>query len=194
MMIAGLTGSFGSGKSTVLQYFSRKNWRLFDADKFCHDLYFDPEIAAKTLALFGDGVMQNGVISRREIAGRVFGDPEALRQLNDLIIPAFEKGLKQFVFDCRANADNAVAEIPLLYEGGYEELFDAVLCVWAPPGVRQKRLESCRNFSAEEFSAREQHQMAADKKLERADFAVINSGKAEDLYRQLDELLSFWQR
>ena len=60
--------------------------------------------------------------------------------------------------------------------------------------VRKKRLAAYRNFSAEEFESREQHQLSADKKLEQADFAVINCGEANELYRQLDELLRFWQK
>jgi dephospho-CoA kinase len=119
---------------------------------------------------------------------------EALKQLNALIIPAFEQGLKDFIAECRKNDLCGVAEIPLLFEKGYQDLFDTVLCVWSPVEVRKKRLAAYRNFSAEEFESREQHQLSADKKLEQADFAVINCGEANELYRQLDELLRFWQK
>ena len=92
--------------------------------------------------------------------------------------------IHQAINECREKKQNGAFELPLLYEAGFENCFDNVLAVWIPADLRKKRLLG-RNFSPDEVDRRDRMQMPPDEKLERADFGVINSGTADELFAQL---------
>ena len=191
-MILGVTGSIGCGKSTVLGLFAAAKWRTIDADSVCRHLYDDPagEFAAACREHWGDAFFTDGAFDRAKIAAVVFRDPEALRRLTGLIYPHLERKLDEFIAAARRDGVNAAVEVPLLYESGMEKRFEAVLTVWAPEALRHERLRKFRHFDEAEIRRREARQMAADEKLERADYALINSGSAADLEAQFKSLLS----
>ena len=192
-MVIGITGSFGGGKSTVLKLFADRNWRIFDADKICHELYRRPDLAAQLKAEFGAEIFTAaGELDRAALGKIVFAENTALAKLDRLAMPYFEAQLTEFVARCRAENADAAAEIPLLFEGNYQDRFDATLTVWSKPAIRRERLRQYRHFSAEEFARREARQLSADRKLELADFALVNDGSAAELAWQLDELLRQW--
>ena len=114
------------------------------------------------------------------------------KQTNERILEYAEKN--NFNTICLTNhfwdeKINGAFEIPLLYEAGFEKYFDAVLAVWVPQQLSRKRLYG-RNFSDEEITRRTQMQLDADIKLEKADFAVINTGNPDDMTSQLDKLFA----
>lgn len=192
-MVIGITGSFGGGKSTVLKLFADRNWRIFDADKICHELYRQPDLSAALKAEFGAEIFTDaGELDRAALGKIVFAEDTALTRLNRLVMPMFDDKLTEFIARCRADNAAAAAEIPLLFEGDYQDRFDATLTVWSQPEIRRERLRKHRHFSAEEFARREARQLSADRKLELADFALINNGDAAELAAQLDELLDLW--
>ncbi len=191
-MILGITGSFGSGKSSLRAWFTRAGWQTFDADEFCRDLYrkADPEFAGELKRLWGrEFRLPDGTIDRKAVADQVFGAPEELKRLTDLIYPRLERAMDRTIAQWRAQGDNGAMEVPLLYENNMADRFDAVLTVWAEPAVRLERLRSKRRFSEEDFRRREALQMAPDKKLELADFALVNNGSEAEFQRQFEELL-----
>ena len=191
-MILGVTGPIGCGKSTVLELFGKAAWRTTDADTVCRDLYDDPagDFAAACRARWGDAFFRDGRFDRAAIAKIVFADPAELRRLTELIYPHLERVLDEFTRRARQDGANAAVEVPLLFENGMEKRFDAVLTVWAPAELRHERLRKYRNFDDAEIRRREALQMDADEKLERADYALINSGSAADLEAEFEELLS----
>ena len=85
---------------------------------------------------------------------------------------------------------NAVCEIPLLFEKNYGKYFDAVIGIWTPESVRHQRLANFRKMSSEDISRREKNQFSAEKKIELADFCIVNDGTLDDVARQIDELLN----
>ena len=191
-MILGLTGSFGGGKSTVLSYFQTHNWHTFDADAACHKLYEsgNPALTDKVKELFGqDAVDENSKINRQKIADGAFKAPEKLKELTSVLYPLLNEELNRQIADCRRNGIDGVFELPLLYEANYQKCFDAVLTIWCAPDLRCKRLRK-RNFSRKDMLERDARQLAPELKLECADFAVINNGSREMLFRQLDELVA----
>ena len=191
-MILGVTGPIGCGKSTVLELFGSAAWRTADADAICRKLYDDPagEFAAACRERWGEAFFTDGAFDRAKIAQVVFRDPEALKQLTGLIYPHLERELDGFIAAARRDGVDAAVEVPLLYENGMEKRFDAVLTVWAPAELRHERLRKFRGFDDAEIRRREARQMAADEKLERADYALINSGSAADLEAEFEYLLS----
>lgn len=190
-MILGVTGSIGCGKSTVLDLFGRASWRTADADAICRELYDDPdgEFAAACRRRWGEAFFRDGRFDRAAIAQVVFSDPEELRRLTELIYPHLERVLDEFSLRTRRAGANAAIEVPLLYENGMERRFDAVLTVWAPARLRHERLRKYRSFDDAEIRRREALQMDPDEKLERADYALINSGSAADLAAEFEKLL-----
>ena len=190
-MILGVTGSIGCGKSTVLDLFGRASWRTADADAICRSLYDDPagEFAAACRRNWGEAFFRDGRFDRAAVARVVFHDPAELKRLTALIYPHLERKLDEFTLRARRDGANAAVEVPLLYENGMEKRFDAVLTVWAPREVRHARLREFRHFDEPEILRREKLQLDADEKLERADYALVNSGDAASLEKQFSRLL-----
>ena len=190
-MILGITGSIGCGKSTVLKLFRGAAWRTADADGICRKLYDDPAgaFADACRAEWGEAFFTCGAFDRAKIAQVVFNAPAELEKLTKLIYPHLGRELDNFVAAAREAGENAAVEVPLLYEKGMSGRFDAVLTVWAPREVRHARLREFRNFDEAEILRREKLQMDADEKLERADYALVNSGDAGMLKAQFDRLL-----
>ena len=191
-MILGLTGAFGGGKSTVLDYFRKHKWHSFDADAACHAIYEsgNPVLTDKVITLFGkDAVSSDGKVNRQVIAQSAFKNPEKMQALTQTVYPLLNEELEKQIAWCRENRINGIFELPLLYEGSYQKFFDAVLAIWSDPELRCERLKN-RHYTREDMLKRDARQLAPELKLEYADFAVVNNGTTEMLYAQLDELIA----
>lgn len=192
-MILGITGSFGAGKSTVREEFSALDWHYFDADEVCHLIYAssEGEFFNRITGVWGKEILSpQGSIDRKKLAEKVFGNPQELKMLTDILYPELERRLVQEIGYCRKNNISGAFEIPLLFENGYGKFFDAVLTVWGSPEVRHKRLREMRHFSDGEIRRREAQQLPSDEKLEKADFALVNNGSKELLKKQILELVN----
>lgn len=190
-MLLGLTGVFGCGKSTLIDFFVAAGWRVFDADACCHSFYKqrDYRLMSQITERWGMTVFDDfGIVDRKKIACLVFDDDEELAFLEGAILPLLHENLEREIEFCRNNNVSGVFEIPKLFEGGYEVYFDAVLGIWAPHNLRIERLKN-RGYSPEEIAKRDAKQLAADCKLERADYALINSGTIDELRQQFNELI-----
>ena len=113
-------------------------------------------------------------------------------RLTAALSPALTRRLHAEIAECRKRGQSGAFELPLLYEAGFEGGFDAILAVWAPETLRRQRLYG-RHFDDAEIDRRSRMQLGADCKLEKADYAVINSGTLADLDSQLDKLMQNWQ-
>lgn len=186
-MILGITGGFGSGKSSVLRFFASRSWFVMDADSVCRSFYEnkEPELMDCLRDNFGSGIFDtNGFADRRKLGEILFRAPEKMDLITRVIYPMLTEKIHQAINECREKKQNGAFELPLLYEAGFENCFDKVLAVWIPADLRKKRLLG-RNFSPDEVDRRDRMQMPPDEKLERADFGVINSGTADELFAQL---------
>ena len=187
-MILGVTGSFGCGKSSALAFFRDRNWRCFDADSVCKELYeTDGELRREVIGRWKCGDAAGKVVFS-QLSRAVFDDPAELEALCAMVYPRLGRRLDGFIAAARDAGADCACELPLLYEGNFEGKFDAVLVIWAPEKLRRERLTKFRGFDEAEFARREARQLPADAKLERADFAVVNSGSREELERQLARL------
>ena len=192
IMILGVTGAFGCGKSAVLSAFAARGWHTADADCLCHELYADPDSASvkKFAERWGTEILTpDGRVDRRRLAAIVFSDIVELEYLTGILYPELSRKLDTLIGECRRDGVNGVFEIPLLYEAGFERMFDRIVAVWAAPAIRYARLREQRNFSEAEVRRREARQLVADAKMERADYALINNGSRSELEMQTDRLL-----
>ena len=168
-----ITGGIGAGKSEALEAFARHGAATTSSDRIVHRLLRDDEpVHAALREHWGDRVFGPDGADRAAIAEIVFADPGELAWLEALLHP---RVVREYVaWQEQQTAGVAVIEVPLLYETGGEERFDAVVVVTAPREIRAER-------SRVRADAREQRLIPDEEKVRRADFAFVNDGALEEL-------------
>jgi dephospho-CoA kinase len=174
MIVLGLTGSIGMGKSTAALMLRRLGVRLFDADAVVHKLLASGGAAVAAVEVLFPGVRdETGGIDRRRVGQRVFGDPAALRRLEAILHPMVRRAEGHFVRQARARRESLVVlDIPLLYETGAPERCDYVLVVSAPARVQRERVMRRPGMTESRFASILRAQMPDREKRRRADFVV----------------------
>lgn len=187
MLAVGITGGFGSGKSTVTAMFQKLGAKCIDADAIAHEL-MEPgtELFKRVVATFGDEILdEGGKIDRRRLSLLIFspqGD-EKLRRLNTITHPKIVKVLKERMV---REKGMVVVDAPLLLEVGLEKIMDKVVVVWASDELRIERLKKHRGLSEEEIRQRFSSQMALEEKLKFADYVVKNDGALAETSKQVE--------
>jgi dephospho-CoA kinase len=182
VLVIGLTGSIGMGKSTTARFFAEAGVPVHDADMAVHRLYAG-DVAALIEAEF-PGVSNADGIERDKLARRVLGDPEALRRLEGIIHPLVRREEVRFLDEAeRAGAPVAVLDIPLLFETGADRRVDAVVVVTAPADVQRERAFRRAGMTEQKFEALLAKQMPDAEKRRRADF-VVDTSKGFDFARE----------
>ena len=183
MIILGLTGSIGMGKSTTAAMFKQACIPVYDADAAVHEIYAPGGAAVGPLSeRFGD-ILKDGGVDRAALRAKVVNNPDAMRDLEAIVHPLV--GLSQMNFRQQAlesDALFAVLDIPLLYETGGDARCDYVAVVTAPASVQRERVLARGEMSEEQFEQIKAKQMADAEKRARADF-VINTSFGFDFAR-----------
>ena len=188
MIVAGLTGSIGMGKSTVAAYLRDQGIPVLDADKIVHDLYAG-EAVPLIEAVF-PGTSRDGVVDRAALAAKVVASPAELKKLEAIIHPRVRAAEWGFLLDEHdGGSDIAVLEIPLLFETAPRNLFDAIIVVSAAPGIQRGRLMARPGMTDEKLDALIARQLPDAYKRAKADFVVDTNVPLEDTYRQIDAVL-----
>jgi dephospho-CoA kinase len=189
MLVLGLTGSIGMGKSTTARFFAEEGVPVLDADAVVHALY-DGEAVAAIEAAF-PGASKDGRIDREELSRRVVGDPAALKRLESIVHPLVRAAQARFLADAeRSGAPVAVLDVPLLFETGGDQRVDAVVVVSAPADVQRARTLDRAGMTAEKFDALMQKQMPDAEKRRRADFIVDTSQSFDSARAQVRAILA----
>jgi dephospho-CoA kinase len=174
MLILGLTGSLGMGKSTTARFFAEEGVPVHDADAVVHRLY-DGEAAAAIEAAF-PGTTAGGKVDRDKLAARVLGDSAALKRLEAIVHPLVQEAERRLLAEAESRGEKvAVLDIPLLFETGGEERVDAVVVVSAPPDVQRSRALERPGMTVDKLDAILAKQIPDDEKRRRADFVVDTS-------------------
>ena len=189
MIVLGLTGSVGMGKSTTAQMFAEEGVPVFDADAAVHRLYAGE--AAPLIEAEFPGTTKNGVVDREKLSAQVVGRPEALARLERLIHPLVGKLRAKFMADAENSGAKAVLlDIPLLFETGDPSQFHAVIVVSAPAAMQRERVLARPGMTPEKFEAILKRQMPDSEKRARADF-VIDTGRGLEFARnQIKDVLA----
>jgi dephospho-CoA kinase len=188
MVVIGLTGSLGMGKSTALRFFAEAGVPVYDADETVHQLYAG-EAAAAIEAAFPGTTGEHGV-DRARLAQAVLGDPAALSRLEAIVHPLVRREEQRFLETARnAGARIAVLDIPLLFETGGDARVDAVVVVSAPPEMQRARALERPGMTEEKFQALLAKQMPDAEKRRRADFVVDSSGGHDYARAQVHAIL-----
>jgi dephospho-CoA kinase len=174
MIILGLTGSIGMGKSTTAKLFVEAGAPVYDADATVHSLY-EGEAAPAIEAAF-PGTTVGGKVDRTRLSAQVVHDPAAMRRLEQIVHPMLGASRQKFLDEAeRSGAPVAVVDVPLLFETGGEKRVDAVVVVTTTPDIQRERILARDNMTAEKLEAILARQLPDAEKRKRADFVVDTS-------------------
>ena len=189
MLKVGLTGSIGTGKSTVLKLFNQLGAYTVDVDKIVHQLYKRKDIQEKVKKEFGDVFNEDGSLNRKKVAKIIFNNPEKKKVLENIIHPEVRREVKKFIQNIEKKDKNpiVIVEVPLLIETGQYKEYDKVIVVYSPKDLQLKRLLN-KGYSREEALRRINLQMDIEEKLKFADFIIKNISSIEDLKKQVEEV------
>lgn len=192
--IYGLTGGIASGKSTVLNLFRQNKFIVYDADYVAREVVKLGTIGlAQITEQFGSGVLlADGTLNRKKLSSIVFSDQTQLEKLNQITRPLIKKEILQTVSDVKKSTqpDISIFEIPLLFEGNYQNYFDGVISLYVQPQIQLHRLMQRNGISKKVALEQINSQMSMDEKKRRADFVIDNSGDMNHLQNEFDKLVS----
>lgn len=174
MIVLGLTGSVGMGKSATAKMFREEGVPVFDADAAVHRLYESK--AAPPIETAFPGTTLSGRVDRERLSAKVVGNADALKKLESIVHPLVREERREFLAQAKASgAKVALLDIPLLFETESSEAVDKVVVVSAPAEVQRKRVLAREGMTEEKFKAILARQMPDAEKRRRADFVVDTS-------------------
>ena len=193
MILVGLTGCIGSGKSTVSVLLADKGARIIDGDKIARELQEPGTPAlARLVETFGDILNPDGTLDRARLAGKVFGDAEQLAQLNAIMRPAIRDEIETRIARVHDTDEIVVLDMPLLVENPRKDLA-AVIVVDVLPETAIERLVRYRGMSESDARARLAAQASRDERLAAADYVIDNEGAPEELEDQVSRVWEWIQ-
>ena len=196
MLVVGLTGGIGSGKSTVSALLAAKGAVILDADEAVRDqqrpgtAVFDAMVER-----FGPGIVAaDGTLDRAAVADIVFADPEALADLNAIVHPAVGAEIARRMEELSGTDAVVVLDVPLLVEASRGYPLDGLIVVDVDPDIAVERLVMQRGMSEEDARSRMSRQASREERQARADVVIDNRGTIGDLTRQVDAVWDWIER
>jgi dephospho-CoA kinase len=173
MMIVGLTGGIGSGKTTVAKFFKDYGIPVYIADEEAKKLMARSKVIKRKLVqLFGEKVYVNNTLNKPFIANIIFNDKSYLQKMNAIIHPRVARHFEKWVV--KQNSPYVIKEVAILFENGGYKNCDAVITVTAPKEIRVKRLLNRDNTTLEKIEAIMKNQWTDEQKLELSDYSIEN--------------------
>jgi len=191
MIVVGLTGSIGMGKSATAAMFAEAGAPVYDADAEVRRLYAPGGGAVAKVEAAFPGVVVDGAVDRGRLGERVLGDPEALARLNGIVHPLMGEARAEFFRAAReGGAEVVVLDIPLLFETGGERNVDKVVVVSAPEALQRERVLARPGVTAAKLAAILAAQTPDAEKRARADFVVDTSQGFDHAREQVKAILA----
>lgn len=195
MLIIGITGGIGTGKTTVAKMFARRGAIVLDADLTAHRLIEPRRIAwRKIIVSFGKDILnRNGTVNRKLLADKVFADRRSLKKLCDIIHPLVYKEIKKVIGSIKRRGPAAVIvlDVPLLLESGKKSMVDVLIVVKCSRSKQVKRARKKLGLTHSQFLQRLKSQMQLRDKIRAADFVIDNSGSIGSTEKQA---MDIWER
>ena len=189
MIVLGLTGSIGMGKSAVAKMFADEGVPVFDADAAVHRLQGPEGALVDEIEAHFPGATGPEGVNRGALAERVLGEPDALRRLEALVHPAVAREREAFIA-AHSNAPLVLLDIPLLFEAGGSAQVDRIAVVSAPADVQRERVLARPGMTAEKFERILARQLPDSEKRARADFVIPTGGPIEETRRAVRRILA----
>lgn len=188
MLVIGLTGSIGMGKSTAAKRFRENGIAVFDADAEVHRLY--EGVAVPLIEAEFPGITASGRVDRDRLAALLAGDKAAIKRLEAIVHPLVREAREKFLLEQKkAGAELAVLEIPLLFETGSQGDVDVTIVVTAPATTQRKRVLARPGMTAKRLETILGNQMPDAEKRKLADYVVDTRGEIEETQAEVDRLI-----
>jgi len=188
MIILGLTGSIGMGKTTASNMFAEAGVPVYSADAAVHQLYSGR--AAPLIEAAFPGTVANGIVDREKLSAEVIGKPDALKKLESIVHPLVREEEEAFLREAEAQgAAIALVDIPLLFETGGEKRVDRIVVVSAPADIQRVRVLARPGMTEEKLDAILARQTPDAEKRARADFVLDTSGSFDNLRQQITAVI-----
>ncbi|MGD0847365.1 dephospho-CoA kinase [Bradyrhizobium sp.] len=189
MIILGLTGSIGMGKSTTAKLFAEAGVPVYDADAAVHRLYEGEAVPAIEAAF--PGTTADGKVDRTRLSAQVVHDAAAIKRLEQIVHPMLGASRQKFLDDAeQSGAPVAVVDVPLLFETGGEKRVDAVVVVTTTPEIQRQRILARDNMTPEKLDAILARQLPDAEKRQRADFVVDTSHGLDPVRARIRDILA----
>jgi len=188
--VIGLTGGIASGKSTVTSFFRERGIPVIDADILGHRTY-DPgtETYQQVVETFGqDVVAADGTIDRKVLGSKVFGRPEELKKLTDIVWPGIRRLASEQLAEFEAAGNELVVlEAAVLLEAGWEDLVDEIWVVVVDPEIAVQRLAARNGLDPDAARARIASQLTNEERIARGDVIIENNGTLDELNARIQQ-------
>lgn len=193
MLIVGLTGGIGSGKTTVSNLFADLGIDIIDTDVIAHDLVtHDPSILKQIVTLFGDDVLQDDrTLDRKKLAKIIFSQKEGKQQLEGILHPKIRAIVQNQLHNCKSRdtpPKYVIVVIPLLFETEFNDFLDRVLVVLADESIRIQRIKQRDHRSLEQIQAIISSQVGDEKRISEANDIIENNHDLAALKPQIKQL------
>ena len=190
MIIIGVTGGMGSGKSLASRMFGELGAIVIEADKVGKKLYsIDPTLKNKIVEAFGNDILDDsGEVSFKKLAAVAFKNSLSVGLLNSITHPFIKIAIREKIIDLAISHDVIVVDAALLYEGELLYTVDYIITVTAPGELRVKRVVDSGRFSEEEVRKRMALQLPEKEKADRADYVITNVGTVEELRAKVEDV------
>lgn len=193
MLVVGLTGNIGCGKSSLSELLMSKNIDVIDADIISREIMYDKELLETIFYEFGTEIKNNdGTLNRKKLGNIVFNDDDMLIKLNSITHPAIKRKINDRIIDISNQGKNIVViDAALLIEGKFLDLVDKLVVITCNEEVQLNRVINRDNMTKEEALKRINSQMKQDEKIKYADYIIDNSKDMNNLKDEFDKLFIY---
>lgn len=194
MVIIGITGGVGCGKSAVLEFIEREyNSFIVDTDKLAHSLQCRGKSCYKKIvSYFGPDILdKDGIIDRKKLGSIVFNDKEKRQILNGIVHPAVTEELRKLISEKKDSVQVFIIEAALLLEANLDALCDEIWYIYADEEIRRERLKSSRGYSDEKITDMMKSQLSQTAFFAACDRVIDNNNDLEQTFKQIREELAW---
>jgi dephospho-CoA kinase len=190
MIVIGVTGVIGSGKSTVSRILSEIGYPVIDLDSIAHTVLDLNGVVDLIRDSIGSDVLSNGRVDRKKLAEKVFGDEHALSKLESIVHPLIVEKMSEAIERFRLKGEKVVfVDGPLIFETGTEHMFDKIVVVFAEKDQIVRRMRK-RGLKKEEVLLRLSRQLPIELKEKMADYVIRNTGSKKELRQEIKRLMT----
>lgn len=193
MLILGLTGNIGCGKSSLSKVLMQNNIDVIDADIISRNIFEDKELLNLVFENFGENIKNSdGSLNRKALGNIVFNDDQKLVLLNGLTHPKIKEKILNKIDEIRNIGKSLVViDAALLIEGGYLDILDKLIVITCKESIQISRIQLRDNLTKEQAISRMNSQMSQDEKIKYADYIIDNSGDTNNLKHKAEELIRY---
>lgn len=188
MIVIGILGGIGSGKSTVSRMFEKLGAFRIDADEIARGVREQPEVAEKIKQTWGEEILTDGQVDRKKLAGVVFSSREELDNLNSIIHPEVTSRIREAIDSAEISHKAVVLDAPLLAETGFDSVCDTLAYVDTGSEARKQRAGAGKGLSESDLAIREKFQISLDKKRKMSHHVVDNNSSEDLTFQQVSEI------